>query len=70
MMWGTKAKGDIDKIKFPYNLQPIDRYLGQAEYDVPPGTPNCLSVNALLKAKSNLGLIIARPPGSCESSLA
>lgn len=25
VMWRTKAKRNVDKIKFPYNLQPIDK---------------------------------------------
>ena len=37
VMWGTKAEGNADKIKFPYNLQPIDKYLRQAEYNISPG---------------------------------
>ena len=47
-MWKTKAKGNADNIKSPYNLQPIDKYLRSAEYDIPPGTHN---LNALLEAK-------------------
>ena len=54
MVWRTKAKGNVYEIKFPYNLQPIDKYLRQAEYDFPPGTPNCLNVNALLEEKTTL----------------
>ena len=36
-MWGTMAEGNVDETKFPYNLQPIDKHLGQAEYNMPPG---------------------------------
>ena len=35
LVWRTKAKENIDKIKFPYNLQPIDKYLRQAECGIP-----------------------------------
>ena len=49
LTWRTKAKENVDKIKSPYNLQPIDKYLRQAEYDIPPGTPNYL--NAFLEGK-------------------
>lgn len=52
-MWRTKAKRNEDKIKFPYNLQPIDKQLRQAEYNIPPGTAN-LNVNALLEGKTTL----------------
>ena len=38
----TKAKRNADKIKFPHNLQPTDKYLRLAEYDLTPGTPSCL----------------------------
>ena len=68
LMWRTKAKGNEDKV--PYNLQHTDKYLRQAEYNIPPETPNCHNVNALLEGKNNLSLTIARPPGSCESALA
>lgn len=53
VMWETKAEGNVDKIKCPNNLQPIDKYLGQAEYKVPPGS-SCLYVNALLEGKATL----------------
>ena len=43
-----------DKIKFSYNLQPIDKYLSQAEQNVSPGTPDCLNVNALLEGNTTL----------------
>ena len=65
----NKGKRNVDKIKFPYNLQPIDKYLKQAECDIPQGTYSCLDVNVLLETKSNLSLTIARPPGSCNSSV-
>ena len=42
------------KIKFPYNLQPIGKYLRQAEYNISPGTVYCLDVNALLEGKTTL----------------
>ena len=48
LMWRTRARGNVDK--FPYNLKFIDKYLRQAEYDIPPGTPNCL--NVLLEGKN------------------
>lgn len=51
-MWRKKAKGNVDKIRFPYNLQSIAKYLRQAEYDIPPGTQNCLNVNTFLEAKA------------------
>ena len=60
-MWRTKAKGNVDKIKLKNNLQPIYKFLRQAEYDIPLGTPNCLNVNALLEAKSKLSFTIAGP---------
>ena len=47
-MWETKAEGTVDKIKCPYNLQPIDKYLRWAESKFLQETPNCLKVNALL----------------------
>ena len=50
----NKGKRNVDKIKVPYNLQPIDKYLRQAENDIPPGTPNCLNFNALLEEKTTL----------------
>lgn len=31
MIWETKAKGNVDKIRFPSNLQPTDKYLRLAE---------------------------------------
>ena len=43
-----------DKVKFPYSLQPVDKYLRQAEENVSPGTPLCLKVNALLEGKTTL----------------
>ena len=49
-----KGKSIVDKIKCPYNLWPIDKYLRRAEYDIPPGTPNSLNVNALLEGKTTL----------------
>ena len=52
MMWRTKAKGNVDKIKFPDNLQPIDKYFRQVAYDILPGTPNCVKVNALPEEKT------------------
>jgi len=36
VMWETKAEGNGHKIKCP-NLQPIDKYLRQAECKIPPG---------------------------------
>ena len=50
-MWRTEAKGNVDKMKFLYNLQPVDKYLRQAEYGIPPGTPHTLNANALLEAE-------------------
>ena len=38
------------KIQLPYNLQPIDKFLRQ-QSDLPPGSPNCLNMNALLEEK-------------------
>ena len=66
-MMRTKVKRNASKIKFPYNLQPINKFLRKAEYDTLPGTQNCVKVNAFLEAKSNLSLTIARPLGSCMS---
>lgn len=63
----NKGKRNIYKIKFPYDLQPIDKYLRHAEGDIPQGTLSCLNVNSLLETKSKLSLAIARPPGSCKS---
>lgn len=31
----NKGKRNIDKTKFPYNLQPIDKYLRKTQYDIP-----------------------------------
>ena len=53
-MWGTEAEGNVDEIKFPYNLQPTENYLRQAEYNIPPVTANCLNVNILLEGKTTL----------------
>ena len=38
MMWETKAEGNKHKIKCPYNLLSFDKYLRQAEYNIPPGS--------------------------------
>ena len=46
-----------------------DKFLRWAECERTEGIHNCLNVNALLEAKSNFCLAIARPPGSCKSSL-
>ena len=54
LMWGTKPERNVDKIKFPSNPQLTGKYLQQAEYDIPPGNPNCLNVNALLERKAIL----------------
>ena len=53
-MWETKAERNQDKIKFPYILQPVDKYLRQADYSTLPGTPYCLNVGALLEGKTTL----------------
>lgn len=39
IMWGGEQKqiGNVDKIKFPHDLQPFDKYLRQAECHIPPG---------------------------------
>lgn len=54
MIWETKTKENIDSIKFPYKLQPTDKYSRQAECDISLGTPKCLNVNAVLEEKNNL----------------
>lgn len=41
-MWETKAEGNIDKIKFLYDLQPIGKYFKQSEYTFLQETPNYL----------------------------
>ena len=46
-----RHKEMADKIKFPYNLQPIDKYLRQAESNFSLGTPYCLNANDLLEGK-------------------
>ena len=52
---GNKGKKAMaDKIEFPYNPQPIDKYLRQAEEAIPPGTPYCLNADALLEGKTTL----------------
>ena len=60
----NKVKRNVDKVEFSYILQPTDKYLIQAEYDILQGTHNCLNINALLEAKYNLTLTIGRFPGS------
>lgn len=54
-----RQKEIADKIKFPYNLQPIDKYLKQEEcyiqyiqYNILPATPYCL--NSLLEGETTL----------------
>ena len=54
MMWGTKAEENVDKIKCPYELQPIDKDLRQAAYNLPPGSSQLSYVNALLEGKATL----------------
>ena len=34
----NKGKRNVEKITFPYTLQPFDKDLTQAEYDIPQGT--------------------------------
>lgn len=41
-MRGTQAEGNVDKSKYLYNLQPIDKCVWQAEYDSLLETSNCL----------------------------
>lgn len=41
-MWETKAEETADKIISPYNLQPNDKFLTQAECDIHPATPMVL----------------------------
>lgn len=53
-MWETKAERNVDKIKFPYNLKPVDIYFRQAKNDILPETPNCL--NAFLEGKRTLAV--------------
>ena len=53
LTWETKAEGNVDKTKCPYNQQLIDKYLRQAEYNVPPGS-SYLNVNILLDGKATL----------------
>ena len=49
----NKGKKEVvDKIKFPYNLQPFDKYLRLAGYNIHPETPNFLNVKALLEGKT------------------
>ena len=49
---GDKGKEDTaGKIKCPYSLQPMDRYLRPAEDNSPPGIPHCYNVDALLEGK-------------------
>ena len=43
----NKDKRNADKIKFPYNLQPIDEYLRYEEYDILPRTRGYLNVDVL-----------------------
>lgn len=38
VVWATKAEGNVDKKKCPYDLQPIDKYWRQAEGNLPPGS--------------------------------
>ena len=52
-MWGTEVERNVDKIKFPYNELCTEKYQRQAEWDIPPGTPN-LNGNALLERKTTL----------------
>lgn len=68
-MWKTNAKGTVDKIKFPYNLQAIDNYLRQAEYDISAGIPNCLNVNDLLEVKTTPAWQLLGFQGSVKSSI-
>ena len=42
LMWETKAEGSVDKIKLPYNLQPIDKYLRQVSKTFLQELPNVL----------------------------
>lgn len=52
----TKAEGNVDKIKYPYNLQPVDKYLRQAEYADSQEAPKSLNVTALLEGETSLVL--------------
>ena len=54
VMWETKAEGNVDKIKCPDHLQPIDKYLRQAKYRFLQEVPNYLPVNVLLEGKVTL----------------
>ena len=51
---GNKGKKKVDEIKCLYNLQPIDKYLRQAQYNIPEEAPKCLNVTALLGRKTAL----------------
>ena len=51
---GNKSRRNVDKIKCPDHLQPIDKYLRQAKYRFLQEVPNYLPVNVLLEGKVTL----------------